>query len=187
MQVPSPEVVSSLSSSQSKKASTFAAASPERVSTPDAVAGRKHQDIQTDNYLEELTDKPHEEDASTQTDAVMDRSLIVLLFRVYTCGKHSLITRPSIPLFVPAPSGESKETQIYENDLFDFDAEVEPILEVLIGKAIDQSLVEVLFCVFSRLLFDLCPLIFVMTKGASTITHTPSANGQCSRAVGARG
>jgi hypothetical protein len=46
-----------------------------RVRTPDAVAGRKHMEIQTDNYLEELTDKPHEEDAATQTDAVMDRYL----------------------------------------------------------------------------------------------------------------
>ena len=44
-----------------------------RVRTPEPVAGRKHMEIQTDNYLEELTDKPHEEHASTQTDMVLDR------------------------------------------------------------------------------------------------------------------
>jgi hypothetical protein len=42
------------------------------------------------------------------------------------------------------PSGDSKGTQILDNELFDFNLEVEPILEVLVGKAIDQSLVEVL-------------------------------------------
>jgi hypothetical protein len=94
-----------------------------RARTPEPVYGRKHIDIQTDTYLEELTDKPQEEDAATQTDAVMDR--------------------PSPVLFIPAPSGESKETQILEGELFDFDLEVEPILEVLVGKSIDQSLVEV--------------------------------------------
>ncbi|CAH8590491.1 unnamed protein product [Schistosoma intercalatum] len=34
-------------------------------------------------------------------------------------------------------------TQIYEGDLFDFDLEVTPILEVLIGKTIEQSLLEI--------------------------------------------
>jgi hypothetical protein len=47
-----------------------------RSRTPEPVYGRKHIDIQTDNYLEELTDKPQEEDAATQTDAVMDRFVL---------------------------------------------------------------------------------------------------------------
>jgi hypothetical protein len=98
-------------------------ASMPRARTPEAVAGRRHADAQTENYLEELTDKAPEEDAATQTDAAMDR--------------------PVPPLFVPQPSGESKETQILEGELFDFDLEVEPLLEVLVGKAIDQALVEV--------------------------------------------
>lgn len=49
------------------------AGSAPRSRTPEPVYGRKHIDVQTDNYLEELTDKPQEEDAATQTDAVMDR------------------------------------------------------------------------------------------------------------------
>ena len=44
-----------------------------RVSTPDAVEGRKHIDIQTENYLEELTDAVRVNEADTQTDAFLDR------------------------------------------------------------------------------------------------------------------
>ena len=40
-------------------------------------------------------------------------------------------------------AGVDVDTQIYEGDLFDFDVEVKPILEVLVGKTIEQSLLEV--------------------------------------------
>ena len=76
------------------------------------------------NYLEELTDKPYEESISTQTDTYLDK--------------------PTIPIFIPTSSGEDKETQVYDGELFEFNLEVEPILEVLVGKAIDQSLIEVI-------------------------------------------
>ena len=91
--------------------------------TPEPVEGRKHMDIQTDNYLEELTDRRPEVDEETQTDAYMDR--------------------PPLPLFVPTKTGDDKATQV-EDDLFDFDLEVEPILEVLVGKTLEQSMQEVL-------------------------------------------
>ncbi len=52
--------------------------------------------------------------------------------------------RPPSPLFIPAKTGVDVETQIYEGDLFDFNIEVKPILEVLIGKTIEQSLIEVM-------------------------------------------
>lgn len=52
--------------------------------------------------------------------------------------------RPPSPLFIPAKTGVDVETQIYEGDLFDFNIEVKPILEVLIGKTIEQSLLEVM-------------------------------------------
>ena len=86
--------------------------------------GRSHIHIQTDNYLEELTDKLPEEDNSTQTDAWMDL--------------------PQLPLFIPTKTGVDKATQIEEGDLFDFDVEVNPILEVLVGKALEHSMNEVL-------------------------------------------
>lgn len=64
---------------------------------------------------------------------------------------------------MPAKTGADAETQIYPGDvilphytiylllndafliqLFDFDMEVQPILEVLVGKTIEQALIEVL-------------------------------------------
>ncbi|KAJ1507625.1 Radial spoke head protein 3 [Coelomomyces lativittatus] len=40
-------------------------------------------------------------------------------------------------------SGVDIGTQILDGDLFDFDMEVEPILEVLVGKTLDQAVLEV--------------------------------------------
>ena len=60
--------------------------------------------LQTESYLEELTDTVPEADMQTQTDAFMDR--------------------PSTPMFVPAKMGVDATTQIEAGDLFDFDFEV---------------------------------------------------------------
>merc|ERR1719386_519479 len=86
--------------------------------------GRKHMDIQTDSYLEELTERDHEFEAETQTDFLLDR--------------------PPSPLFMPAKIGYDLGTQVEDGDLFDFDREVEPLLEVLVGKTLEQSMMEVL-------------------------------------------
>ncbi|GAB5370419.1 hypothetical protein AAMO2058_001491300 [Amorphochlora amoebiformis] len=95
-----------------------------RSTTPPPVEGRMHMDVQTDNYLEELHDKPFETEVSTQTDALLDH--------------------PTAPAFIPKPSGVDKATEIGPRDLFDFDLEVEPILEVLVGKSLEHALMEVL-------------------------------------------
>jgi radial spoke head protein 3 len=95
-----------------------------RAGTPEAVPGRKHTDIQTDSYLEELTERTVEFEAETQTDFILDR--------------------PPSPLFMPAKIGVDIETQIEEGELFDFDVECEPVLEVLVGKTLEQSMMEVL-------------------------------------------
>ncbi|RVE40601.1 hypothetical protein evm_014749 [Chilo suppressalis] len=50
--------------------------------------------------------------------------------------------RPPTPLYVPAKTGADAGTQIYPGDLFDFDLEVQPILEVLVGKTAEQALAE---------------------------------------------
>mmetsp|Transcript_39112 Transcript_39112/g.54319 ORF Transcript_39112/g.54319 Transcript_39112/m.54319 type:complete len:456 (-) Transcript_39112:213-1580(-) len=92
--------------------------------TPHAVEGRRHIDVQTDSFLEELTDTVPERDVNTQTDPFMDR--------------------PPTPLFIPMKIGVDAETQIEPGDLFDFDFEVEPILEVLVGKTLEQGLMEVM-------------------------------------------
>jgi radial spoke head protein 3 len=95
-----------------------------RLSTPPPVEGRVHSSIQTENYLEELTDKPTETDAETQTQPFMDR--------------------PVSPLFVRSKTGVDVTTQIEIGDLFDFDLEVDPILEVLCGKTIQNSMLELM-------------------------------------------
>lgn len=92
--------------------------------TPEPIEGRRHMDIQTDQYLEELTDTVPEADNATQTDAFLDR--------------------PPTPVFVPQKTGQDATTQIENGDLFDFDFECEPILEVLVGKILEQGLMEVL-------------------------------------------
>lgn len=91
--------------------------------TPDPLDGRQHVDIQTEMYLEELTDRIEETDMETQTD--------------------TFLNRPHTPLYIPAKTGIDVETQILEGELFDFNVEVCPVLEVLIGKTIEQSLLEV--------------------------------------------
>ena len=94
-----------------------------RSGTPPAVDGRQHATLQTELYLEELAEKIEENDACAQTDAFIDR--------------------PSTPLFVPAKTGADVATQILPGELFDFDIEVRPILEVLVGKTCEQAIMEV--------------------------------------------
>eukprot|EP00993_Chasmostoma_nieuportense_P002000 NODE_2832_length_1083_cov_7.706067_g2701_i0.p1 GENE.NODE_2832_length_1083_cov_7.706067_g2701_i0~~NODE_2832_length_1083_cov_7.706067_g2701_i0.p1 ORF type:complete len:330 (-),score=129.12 NODE_2832_length_1083_cov_7.706067_g2701_i0:92-1057(-) len=95
-----------------------------RSNTPDAIEGRKHIEIQTEQYLEELTDKVEENTVDTQTDPMMDR--------------------PPTPLFVPFKTGRDTETQIEEGDLFDFDFEVNPVLDTMVGKTLEQAMLEVM-------------------------------------------
>ncbi|KAJ3096779.1 hypothetical protein HDU97_005585 [Phlyctochytrium planicorne] len=95
-----------------------------RVRTPEAVDGRRHVDVQTDLYLEELSDKVPEAFAATQTDAFLDRA-------------------PS-PLYIPQKNGLDVATQVLEGELFNFDYEVAPLLEVIVGKTIEQALMEVM-------------------------------------------
>jgi len=95
-----------------------------RPKSPDPVAGRNHIEVQTELYLEELSDRVEESELATQTDPFLDR--------------------PPSPLYIPAKTGIDAETQIEDGELFDFDLESQPILEVLVGKTIEQSLMEVM-------------------------------------------
>jgi len=122
-----PDPVQLQKEAEKKKVKEFARRHQERLAkpaTPEPVEGRKHMDIQTDVFLEEISDRPVEQDVGAQTDPFMDR--------------------PPSPMFIPMKTGVDAETQIEEGDLFDFDFEVEPILEVLVGKTLEQSLMEVL-------------------------------------------
>ncbi|NXM67329.1 RSPH3 protein, partial [Serilophus lunatus] len=95
-----------------------------RPGTPAPVRGRNHAAVQTELYLEEISDRIIEVDGECQTDDFLDR--------------------PPTPLFIPAKTGKDMATQIEEGELFDFDVEVKPILEVLIGKTVEQALLEVM-------------------------------------------
>ena len=68
-----------------------------RPRSPEAVEGRRHVDVQTELYLEEITDRVEEADVTTQTDAFLDR--------------------PPTPLFVPAKTGVDVATQIEEGEV----------------------------------------------------------------------
>ncbi|GBP19770.1 Radial spoke head protein 3 homolog [Eumeta japonica] len=74
-------------------------------------------------FFFQLFDKGEQIDRSLQTDLFVDR--------------------PATPLYVPAKTGADAYTQIYPGDLFDFDLEVQPILEALVGKTTEQALAEV--------------------------------------------
>lgn len=108
----------------SAKKSTKAIDSVKRSSTPEPVVGRKHMDIQTEQYLEELKDKADEVQQETQTDPMLDR--------------------PPTPTYVPFKTGRDCETQIQDGDLFDFNTEVDPILDVIVGKTLEQAMLEVM-------------------------------------------
>ena len=95
-----------------------------RSNTPPPVDGRVHINIQTETFLEELSDRLIEKDAETQT--------------------HLFVDRPPSPLFIPTKTGKDVETQILPGELFLFDLEVEPILEVLVGKTIQSAMLELL-------------------------------------------
>ncbi len=54
------------------------------------------------------------------------------------------IDRPQTPLFWPEKIGTDVFTQIEDGDLFNFDEEVEPILNCLLSKTLEQARMEVL-------------------------------------------
>ncbi|XP_029675481.1 radial spoke head protein 3 homolog isoform X1 [Formica exsecta] len=95
-----------------------------RTGSPPPVPGRKHEPVQTEIFLEELAEKPDESEVATQTDYFLEK--------------------PEPPSYFPSKIGQDACTQIEPGELFDFDTEVQPILEVLVGKTIEQGLIEVL-------------------------------------------
>ena len=56
------------------------------------------------------------------------------------------IDRAPPAIFIPNPEGDNKVTQIFDRDpdLFDYENEVEPILQVLVGKSIEHARIEVI-------------------------------------------
>jgi radial spoke head protein 3 len=61
-----------------------------------------------------------------------------------SCQTDLFLQRPSTPPYVVAKVGVDASTEIVDGELFDFDAEVQPILETLIGRTLQQALTEVI-------------------------------------------
>lgn len=72
---------------------------------------------------EQNREKPQETEVKTQTDVFQPR--------------------PPTPKYVPKKTGMDRDTQIEDWDLFDYDREVQPILNVLLTKTVEQALLEV--------------------------------------------
>jgi hypothetical protein len=53
------------------------------------------------------------------------------------------VQKPPTPKYVPKKTGIDKITQIEDYDLFDYDREVKPILNVLLSKTVEQAILEV--------------------------------------------
>ncbi|NWV30731.1 RSPH3 protein, partial [Grantiella picta] len=121
---PSVPEVKKQKNAQKKVSATKLSEEEIQPGTPEPVEGRVHVYVQTELYLEEISDLIIEVDGECQTDEFLDR--------------------PTTPLFIPAKTGKDVATQIEEGELFDFDIEVKPILEVLIGKTVEQALLEVM-------------------------------------------
>ncbi len=51
--------------------------------------------------------------------------------------------KPPTPPYIPKKTGIDKITQIEDYDLFDYDREVQPILNVLLTKTVEQAILEV--------------------------------------------
>lgn len=93
------------------------------LGTPPPVTGRRHEDVQTDRYLEELVTRPPDFSVETQTDLFLEK--------------------PPTPPFIPAKVGIDMATEIVDGELFQFDAEAQPIIDVLVDSTLELSILEV--------------------------------------------
>ena len=94
------------------------------MDVPKAPEGRNHLGVNTSPVTSKIRPKPLTFEVEAQTDAYVDR--------------------PQTPLFWPVQTGIEVMTQIEDGDLFHFDDEVAPILNVLLSKVLETSRMEVL-------------------------------------------
>lgn len=94
------------------------------IRTPEPIPGRQNIDVQTDQFVEELTDKAPFYEIGSQTDFIIEK--------------------PPLALSIPIKRGKDAKTLIEDNELFIYDSQVEPILSVLCGKTLEFARMEVL-------------------------------------------
>lgn len=61
-----------------------------------------------------------------------------------SCQTDLFLHRPPTPPYIAAKTGLDAGTEIGSGDLFDFDTEVQPILDALVSKTTEQSLIEIM-------------------------------------------
>ena len=98
--------------------------------------GRVHIAIQTDDYLEEIIVHSHDEDGDENKKKI-DRTSV----ESQTAEWKKPISSFEIPYISP-PAGKEAETQIQVGELFDFDSEVQPLLDTLVGKTLQNAIME---------------------------------------------
>lgn len=82
----------------------------------------------------------------------MSLNLTTIVFQLFSrppefeqsCQTDLFLQRPLTPPYVSSKVGVDAATEITEGELFDFDSEVQPILETLIGRTLQQALTEVI-------------------------------------------
>uniref|UniRef100_A0A7S3KDM4 Uncharacterized protein n=1 Tax=Euplotes crassus TaxID=5936 RepID=A0A7S3KDM4_EUPCR len=94
------------------------------IPTPEPISGRQNLDVQTDQFVEELTDKAPCYDIGSQTEFKLEQRVL--------------------DFSIPEKNGEDFCGQTEDGDLFIFDDDVEPILQVLCGKTLEHAKMEVL-------------------------------------------
>lgn len=108
-----------------------------------AVDGRRHRDMQTDKWLEEIKDRVPEVEIGVQTDAVKiapaSRDDSDPVANGDGGGPIEAFSSP------PPPSNDAwTQIEVADPDLFVFDEEVGIVLEAVVGKTLEQSLLEVI-------------------------------------------
>lgn len=86
------------------------------------------------------------------TFQLLTLKLIFIYFQLFSrppefeqsCQTDLFLQRPLTPPYVSAKVGIDASTEITDGELFDFDMEVQPILETLIGRTLQQALTEVI-------------------------------------------
>lgn len=92
------------------------------IGTPPPVKGRRHETIQTERYLEELLVKPSDYSVECQTD--------LYLYDI-----------PDAP-YISTKAGVDVATETDFDELYNFDEEVQPILDALVELTMKQALTE---------------------------------------------
>ena len=92
--------------------------------------------MQTDDYLEEIIVHPHDEDGDKNNEKI-DRTCV----ECQTAEWKKTLPSFDIPYASP-PAGKEVQTQIQVGELFDFDSEIQPLLDTLVGKTLRNAIME---------------------------------------------